>query len=98
LPILSKPSENEGSREGEICSALGLRAQSAKLANCVYFLRNNFGAHAGGWRWWDQDELFDDELTLAISRLAANVLMTAANLEPQICRIDPDPKSWDDWA
>jgi hypothetical protein len=24
-------------------------------------LRNEFGAHAGGWRWWDTDEYVDDE-------------------------------------
>src|SRR5262249_14563368 len=44
----------------QICNQLGLPAKSAELAEYVQFVRNNFGAHAGGWRWWDQHELFDD--------------------------------------
>jgi hypothetical protein len=46
---------------GEVCERLGLSAESAELAEYAYFIRNNFGAHAGGWRWWDQSELLNDE-------------------------------------
>jgi hypothetical protein len=82
---------------GQVCGQLQLSTESAELADYVYFLRNNFGAHAGGWRWWDQSELLDEENVAEISRLAGSVLSSAADTEPAIRSIEPFPSNWGDW-
>jgi hypothetical protein len=81
---------------GEIWRMLGLSRQSAAFADKGYFLRNNFGAHAGGWRWWDQDELTED-VTPALARLAERALRKAAAMEPGMRSIQIDPSDWSEW-
>jgi hypothetical protein len=81
----------------DLCSALGFAQPTAKLAEHVYFLRNEFVAHAGGWRWWDAEEYLDDGLMGEVSNLAFRALRRAADLEPRYRRIDPAPSNWCDW-
>jgi hypothetical protein len=45
----------------DLVATLGLNTSDGMFAQHGYFLRNEFGAHAGGWRWWDTDEYVDDE-------------------------------------
>jgi hypothetical protein len=81
----------------QVCERLQISSESAELANYVYFLRNNFGAHAGGWRWWDQGELLDEENISDIARLAGSVLSSAADAEPLMRSVEPFPSNWGDW-
>jgi len=81
----------------EVCAILDLDSESGECADYAYFLRNNFGAHAGGWRWWDFcEEVSDHDLT-EIGRVAGIVLAAAADLEPEIRAIDPKPNDWSRW-
>jgi hypothetical protein len=81
----------------EICKALGFSSSSGRLAEHAYFLRNHFGAHPGGWRWWDYGELLEDDDALGIARLAGRSLARAADREPALRIVDPAPASWADW-
>jgi hypothetical protein len=81
----------------EVCEALNLPTEAADLAEYVYFLRNNFGAHAGGWRWWDHEELLEDEDLTRISSLVGIVLGAAADSEQSVRAIDPCPGDWAEW-
>jgi hypothetical protein len=80
-----------------VCQELGLNPKQGKLANHVYFLRNEFGAHAGGWMWWDQDDFMDDELIDQISDLVFTALNAGADAEPSKRRVDPEPADWAGW-
>jgi hypothetical protein len=82
---------------GQVCEQLELSSKTAELADYVYFLRNNFGAHAGGWRWWDQGELLAEEGITEIAGLAGSVLSSAADTEPAMRSMEPFPSSWGDW-
>jgi hypothetical protein len=81
----------------EICERFNLSHEYVALANHAYFLRNNFGAHAGGWRWWDQHELFEDDTLSEIANLASAILSNAADQEPKMRAIDPSPSQWPTW-
>ena len=81
----------------DVCRLLALPPESAGLADYAYFLRNNFSAHAGGWRWWDQDEIADEDTQGEIAALSSSVLAGAADIEPSIRTVDPNPGSWADW-
>lgn len=81
----------------DLCRALGLGRSSADLAEHVYFLRNQFVAHAGGWRWWDTGDYFEDDLASHISKLTLRALRRAADLEPNCQSIDPAPINWAMW-
>jgi hypothetical protein len=81
----------------DLTKALGLSSAYAEIAEHLYVLRNEFGAHAGGWRWWDAEEYADRDFMLAVSDLALRVLQHAADTEPDIRRIDPQPYSWNNW-
>ncbi|MCU1500510.1 MAG: hypothetical protein JWM47_4463 [Acidimicrobiales bacterium] len=82
----------------DLCAALGLGPQSANLANHVYFLRNQFVAHAGGWRWWDTDDYLEDDLTTKVSGMVSRALRRAADIEPRHRSIDPTPVNWASWC
>jgi hypothetical protein len=86
-----------GLTRGQVCEQLQLSPESAELADYVYFLRNNFGAHAGGWRWWDQCELLDEEVVSDIARLAGSALSSAADAEPTVRSLERFPSNWGDW-
>jgi hypothetical protein len=81
---------------GAVCEALGIGSTLTGVADRGYFVRNNFGAHAGGWRWWDYGELLEN-LIPSLPQLAGRVLAKAATIEPQIRSIEPDPQSWYEW-
>ena len=81
----------------QVCEQLRLPSASVELADYVYFLRNNFGAHAAGWRWWDQDELLDEDDISEIAQLAGSVLSRAADAEPTIRSVEPFPSNWGNW-
>lgn len=81
----------------DLCGALGFGRRSADLAEHVYFLRNQFVAHAGGWRWWDTVDYLEDDVAAQASRLTSRALRKAADIEPQHRRLDPSPKDWASW-
>jgi hypothetical protein len=81
----------------DLVRALDLGERPAALAKEIYFLRNQFVAHAGGWRWWDAGEHLEDGLSVAAASLGWRVLRKAADVEPQHRRIDPTPADWSDW-
>jgi hypothetical protein len=81
----------------QVCEQLGLSSTSIELADYVYFLRNNFGAHAAGWRWWDQSELLGEDDISEIAQLAGSVLSKAADTEPAIRSVEPLPSNWGNW-
>ncbi len=81
----------------DLIATLDLHQDDARLADDVYFLRNEFAAHAGGWRWWDTGEYVDDEFMGRASDMALRVLNHAADAEPAARRINPEPDNWSDW-
>jgi hypothetical protein len=87
----------KGSTRRHVCEALGLPNETCALAEYSYFLRNNFAAHAGGWRWWDAGEMVEDELMDEIAELAEQVLSKTADAEVQMRSVDPDPADWSEW-
>ena len=80
-----------------VCQNLGLSDDSGQLAEYIYFLRNDFGAHSGGWRWWDVGELLEQDDMELVSQLVLDVLVAAADLEPKVRLIDPTPSDWAEW-
>jgi hypothetical protein len=87
-----------GPSRRQVCDALGLPTEAGEVAEYCYFLRNNFGAHAGGWCWWDTGGMVDDEQMDEIGRLAQEVVSSAADAEVQMRAVDPDPGDWSDWC
>ncbi len=87
----------EGPTRRQICEALELPGESGELAEYTYFLRNNFGAHAGGWRWWDVGEMLETEHMDEISLLVQLVLSKAADGEIKVRSVDPAPTEWSEW-
>ncbi len=81
----------------DLVATLGLNPNNGPLAEHVYFLRNEFAAHAGGWRWWDAGEYVGEEFMEKVSRFTLRVLQRAADTEPGARQIDPGPSSWSDW-
>ena len=81
----------------DLCKVLGFGKASQDLSEHIYFLRNQFKAHAGGWRWWDYGEHFGDDLVGEASRLNSRAIRKAADLEPSIRRIEPQSHNWADW-
>jgi hypothetical protein len=93
----SRARGNPRQSRADLCRALGFGQPTVALAEHVYFLRNQFVVHAGGWRWWDAEEYLDGGLLSEVSGLASRALRKAADLEPQSRRIDPAPSDWGDW-
>ena len=93
----SVPGTSPRNSRAALYAALALRPRSIALADHIYFLRNEFGAHAGGWRWWDVGVEVDDDLLMAASCLAHTIIRRAADLEPQHRQFDPHPVRWADW-
>lgn len=81
----------------DLCRALGFGAASQDISDEVYFLRNQFGAHAGGWRWWDTGEYLEDDICVRASRLSNRLLRKAADLETRHRILDPEPENWANW-
>ncbi|GGC94894.1 hypothetical protein GCM10010994_60770 [Chelatococcus reniformis] len=81
----------------DLVRALGLGERAGDRAEHIYFLRNEFIAHAGGWRWWDAGEYLEPDLTTDAGRLASRALRKAADIEPRHRRIDPAPADWALW-
>ncbi|THV22939.1 hypothetical protein [Peteryoungia ipomoeae] len=81
----------------DLVQALGLGQNAGDLAERIYFLRNQFVAHAGGWRWWDAAEYLEDDFNADANRLVSRTLRKAADIEPQHRRIDPAPADWGLW-
>lgn len=81
----------------DLCRALGLSQAAIGVAENVYFMRNQFVAHAGGWRWWDAGEFLEGDLVSRASQMASRALRRAADLEPPKRIIDPTPSDWSSW-
>lgn len=81
----------------DLCKALGFSSEAAELAEHIYFLRNQFVAHAGGWRWWDAVEYIQGDFMSDAALLMHRALRKSADLEPSYRRIDPHPQSWSSW-
>lgn len=80
-----------------LCQAMGFGERAVALAEHIYFLRNQFVAHAGGWRWWDMGEHLECELTTKACALSLRALRKAADLEPLHRRLAPEPDDWAGW-
>jgi hypothetical protein len=96
MPWRERGSKASASRD-DLFAALGLDGSSVAIAKRINFVRNHFGAHAGGWRWWDAGDEYDDKFLNHAAALIERMLGHAADLEPQIRVIDPAPLSWADW-
>ena len=81
----------------DLVATLGLQSTEGLVAERIYFLRNEFVAHAGGWCWWDTSEYVDDDFMEEGSDLALRLLSCAADAEPGVRRIDPEPNDWGEW-
>jgi hypothetical protein len=88
---------NPSRSRSDMCRAMGFGAPTVSLADQVYFLRNQFVAHAGGWRWWDAVEYLEDDLTTRVSAFSLRALRKAADLEPLQRRLAPEPDDWASW-
>ena len=89
--LAGKPSRKE------VLNQLGSYGDSADVADHANFLRNHFGAHAGGWRWWDYGELLEDYGPTQIAAVTGDVIKRAAEFEPRVRAIDLSPAQWHDW-
>jgi hypothetical protein len=87
---------NSATTRPELCTLLGLGIDAGEIARQGNFLRNNVGAHAGGWRWWDHGEL-TEELVPALSSVVRRAIAKAAKLELGIRTVEPEPESWSTW-
>ena len=81
----------------DLCRALGFGVASQDISEEVYFLRNQFGAHAGGWRWWDAGEYLEGDICGDASRLSSRLLRKAADIEAQHRKFNPEPENWAVW-
>jgi hypothetical protein len=81
----------------DVLQRLGLPVDLSRSAQYLYFLRNNFGAHAGGWRWWDQGELLEGGALDDFADLIGVSLAAAADIEPKVRSIEPEPAQWGEW-
>ena len=81
----------------DVLQRLGLSGDLSRSAQYLSFLRNNFGAHAGGWRWWDQGELLEGDALDDFADLIGVSLAAAADIEPKVRSIDPEPAQWGEW-
>jgi hypothetical protein len=84
-------------KRGDLLFGLGFKAPTVDLAEHMYFIRNHFVAHAGGWRWWDAGEDVDEDFMARASNFALQALRKAADREPRIRKIDPTPSDWGAW-
>ncbi|ULO24729.1 hypothetical protein [Methylocystis sp. SB2] len=80
-----------------VCQELGLSSDQSELANYVCFIRNEHGAHAGGWRWWDQSELLCAGDMGEISAMVSAALAAGADAEPTMRIIEPNPEDCAAW-
>lgn len=65
-------------------------------ASLTHFLRNNFSAHSGGWRWWDFYEDHSEAIPFS-EELALATLKALVRLERRNRFVEPDPPRWSDW-
>lgn len=80
-----------------ICEILELSEDFGRLAEYMYFLRNDFGAHSGGWRWWDVGELLGEHDLDVVAQLSLDALTATATLEAEGRIVDPAPADWAEW-
>jgi hypothetical protein len=99
LQTMSWPSASKkgAATRAELFAELGLGPRSIADAQQINFMRNHFGAHPGGWRWWDSGDEYDEDFITKAGALVWRMLRRAADLEPQIRTFDPHPPSWSDW-
>ena len=81
----------------DLCRALGFGVASQNISEEVYFLRNQFGAHAGGWRWWDSGEYLEGDICENASKLSGRLLRKAADVEAHHRVFNPEPENWAAW-
>ena len=81
----------------DLLNALALGQKYKEISEQMYFLRNNFVAHPGGWRWWDTYEYLDDQIAVEAKKISLRALRKAAAMEIKFRRIEPNPASWSEW-
>jgi len=86
----------DGATRSNVCAKLGLNARHQHSAEFAYFVRNNFGAHPRGWRWWDVGDVLDEDLAAARS-LARAALIAMVEDEAGNRRIESEPEDWTQW-
>jgi len=87
----------EGNADRATCAReLLLNEDMQDAASLNQFLRNNFSAHSGGWRWWDFYEDHSEFVPLS-EQLALATLKALVRLERKHRFVEPDPPKWSDW-
>lgn len=81
----------------KVCSDLELAREHEENLRHVSFVRNNIGAHAGGWRWWDAHEVLEEEVMEQASLSVSAALCAIASYEEQVREVDPTPTNWVEW-
>jgi hypothetical protein len=97
LRLLNERCKQKITTRKGVCDALSLPHETSVVAEYAYFLRNQFGAHAGGWRWWDSAETIDSESCQDIGAVTLEILTKAADDEPSFRVYNPQPINWSDW-
>lgn len=90
-------SGNPRQNRRDLCKALSFSVASQDLAEQVYFLRNQFGAHPGGWRWWDFGEYLEENICEKSAHLSNRVLRKTAEIEVKHRVLEPYPNNWSNW-
>lgn len=67
-----------------------------KLLAKLYELRCTFGAHPSSTKWWDFNEIYDDELN-QFYYLIKRLLWGLCQAEQSSRVVEPNPSSWSDW-
>lgn len=96
MPWRERGSKASASR-ADLFTAMGMAEPSIAVARQINFVRNNFGAHAGGWRWWDAGDEYDNDFLDRAASVVGRMLRRASDLEPEIRVIDPAPPVWANW-
>jgi len=81
----------------EIGKCLKLKKKEVSLLNYTYFIRNHFGAHPGGWRWWHSYEYTEDDQFEKMAELTFSIISKAAKMERGNRLILPDTDDWGVW-
>ncbi|WP_158809073.1 hypothetical protein [Beijerinckia sp. L45] len=80
----------------DVCAELGLSVEIRSIADYAYFIRNNFGAHPKGWRWWDVAEMVNPDIEF-MALAAEEILSAAGDFEAGSRKLDPNPSHWGQW-
>ncbi|MBM4048130.1 MAG: hypothetical protein FJ279_23760 [Planctomycetes bacterium] len=90
---LSEDPRDKGDRLQE---HLGISKEDGNAVKRLYLLRCDFSAHPARSKWWDFQEIYDDDID-ALREVAKRVLWHLSQAEKAHRKVEPYPRAWSDW-